>query len=115
MENIPVSSPVSPIRRPEENLQAIRDLTLRNEQILARLLEIEERRETRRKWGFFASFMMIVLPYLLTAFMVWYFYMKVEETVSSLKTSVESVVPKVPESWKEKAGDLKQKVLELGK
>ncbi len=114
MDNISFPNTPPPLR-PEENLERIRELTERNEKILEKLLIIEEKRESRRKWKIFGSFLMIILPYIFMILATWYFYVKVAETVDRLQVSVSSVVPKIPDSWKEKAEDLKQKVLEIGK
>lgn len=105
-------SPLPPPETPESHLKAIREMTKRNEEILEKMLRIEERREFRRKWKFLGSFLMVILPYVLMALASWYFYMQVTTTIERLEDTVKSVIPEIPESWTTQAEEWQQKISE---
>lgn len=92
-----------PETTPEKYLREILESQKKNNQLLEKLLEKEEKKITHKKWGTFFKILAILLPYLFSLFVAWTFYAKVQESIKSLTSSFtnfpQTIHGKVSNSW----------------
>lgn len=99
-----------PESKPEQYLREIRDLSLQNAQLQienkALLLELVEKKRSQLHWQHWktaGNIVIIILPYALSAYMTWLFYVKVQESIQSFthapQNAIESISSGVKNTW----------------
>lgn len=105
--------PELPESRPEQYLREIRDLQQANLELQQKnetlLNELVEQKRSQVRWQHFrtaGSIVIMILPYLFSAYLSWLFYVKIQESISSFtnapKNAIESVTQQTKQLWNDR-------------
>lgn len=95
--------------RPEQYLREIRDLQIKNFELLE---ELVEQQQSEKKWKHLkmtGNIIIMILPYLLSAYLSWLFYLKIETMINNVYNAPKNAIESVTSIW-----NTKENIIEEG-